>query len=146
MTSPTQYKVTARVGRTGDPAVVDTGTTNLDIDTTWGGDPGLPGPAELLVSAFAACLLKNLARMNELVAFDYKDASVEVVARRQDNPPRFTEITYSLRVTTDEPDRRIDLVHRNLRRYGTIYNTLAAVCEVRGELVGVPSAESSAAS
>lgn len=140
--SPDEYKVTARVPATGDPAVADTGTTPLDIDTTWGGKPGLPGPAELLATAFAACLLKNLARMQDLIAFDYQDADVEVVARRQDSPPKFVEITYTLKITTDEPQRRVDLVHRNLRRYGTIYNTLAAVCDVHGELVAAPGAQS----
>jgi uncharacterized OsmC-like protein len=143
VTSPTEYKVTARVAATGDPAVADTGTTNLDIDTTWGGKPGLPGPAELLATASAACLLKNLARTQDLMAFDYQDADVEVIARRQESPPKFVEITYTLRITTDEPQRRVDLVHRNLRQFGTIYNTLAAVCEVHGELVAVPSAQPS---
>lgn len=141
MNSPTGYKVTAHVGATGDPAVADTGTTNLDIDTTWGGKPGLPGPAELLATAFAACLLKNLARTQDLIAFDYQDADVEVIARRQDSPPKFVALSYTLRITTDEPQRRVDLVHRNLRQYGTIYNTLAAVCDVHGELVAVPSAQ-----
>ena len=144
MTSPNEYKVTARVAGSGDPAVADTGTTPLDIDTTWGGEPGLPGPAELLASAFAACLLKNLARTQDLIAFDYHDADVEVIARRQDSPPKFVEISYTLQITTDEPQRRVDLVHRNLRQHGTIYNTLAAVCEVHGELIAVPSARPSA--
>ena len=138
--SPTEYRVTARVPATGDPAVVDTGTTPLDIDTTWGGKPGLPGPAELLTTAFAACLLKNLARTQDLIAFDYDDADVEVIARRQDSPPKFVEIVYTLRITTDEPPHRVELVHRNLRHYGTIYNTLAAVCDVHGELIATPSA------
>ncbi len=139
----TEYKVTARVGAAGAPAVVDTGTTPIDVDTTWGGKPGLPGPAELLAAAFASCLLKNLARTQDLIAFDYHDAEVEVTARRQDSPPKFVEISYALRVTTDEPQRRVDLVHRNLRQYGTIYNTLAAVCEVHGELIAVRSARPS---
>ena len=140
MTTPTEYKVAASVAATGDPATVETGAGALDVDTTWGGEPGLPGPAELLTSAFAACLLKNLARTQDLMAFDYEAADVEVVARRQDNPPKFVEIAYTLRVVTDEPQRRVDLVHRNLRRYGTIYNTLAAVCDVHGQLIAIPSA------
>ena len=40
---------------------------------------------------------------------------VDVVARRQDTPPKFVEITYELRLVTDEPERRIELLHRNLR-------------------------------
>ena len=138
MKTPTQYTVTARAG-SGEPAVVDTGTTVLDVDATWGGKPPLPGPAQLLAAAFATCLLKNLARTQDLMAFDYDGAEVQVVARRQDSPPKFVEIRYALTVVTDEPTRRVDLVHRNLRRYGTVYNTLAAVCDVHGDLVAVPT-------
>lgn len=58
-----------------------------------------------------------------------------MTARRQDAPPKFTEISYELRLVTSEPQRRIDLLHRNLRRYGTVYNTLAAACEVHGRVI-----------
>ena len=64
-----------------------------------------------------------------------------MVARRQDSPPRFVEIHYTLHVHTDEPQRRVDLAHRNLRNYGTVYNTLAAVCDVHGEMLALPAAD-----
>jgi len=32
-----------------------------------------------------------------------------------------------MRLVTDEDERRVDLLHRNLRQFGTVYNTLAAV-------------------
>ncbi len=59
-------------------------------------------------------------------------AQVEVVLRRQDAPPKFVAVEYDLQLTTDEPERRVGLVHANLRKFGTVYNTLAAVCEVSG--------------
>jgi uncharacterized OsmC-like protein len=134
---PTEYRITARA-RAGDPATAEAATSTIDLDTTWGGAPtGLPGPAELLATAFAACLLKNLARARDLLGFDYEQAEVEVTARRQDSPPKFTEITYRLQVVTEEPPRRIELAHKNLRKYGTVYNTLAAVCDVHGEMLPV---------
>lgn len=46
-------------------------------------------------------------------------------------------MNYRLQVVTKEPRRRVELAHRNLRKYGTVYNTLAAVCEVNGEMVAV---------
>jgi hypothetical protein len=46
-----------------------------------------------------------------------------------------TRITYLLRLKTDESDHRIELLHKNIRKFGTIYNTLAEVCEVSGEIV-----------
>lgn len=139
MPPPTSYRVVART-RPGADATVDVATSTLAIDATWDAPAtGAPGPAELLAAAFAACLLKNLARCRELLGFSFDDATVEVVARRQDTPPRFVEVTYQLEVVTAEPARRVELVHQNLRRFGTVYNTLAAVCEVHGTVTGVPA-------
>lgn len=129
---PTTYRVAATAQAAG-PAEVQAGAQRIPLDAGWGTPPtGDPGPAELLASAFAACLIKNVARAGHLLHFDYQDAAVTVAARRQDSPPRFVEITYDLQLTTDEPERRVELLHQNLRRYGTVYNTLAAVCEVHG--------------
>ena len=36
---------------------------------------------------------------------------------------------------TDEPPKRVDLLQRNLAKYGTVYNTLAEVCEISGDIV-----------
>lgn len=98
---------------------------------------GLPGPAELLASAFAACLLKNVERASQLMPFDYRGAAVDATAHRQDIPPRFTQMTYEIPVVTDESEDRAELLHRNLRKFGTVYNTLAAVC-IEDRLVRKP--------
>ncbi len=140
MSTPAQtdYRITATVRPSG-AASVTAGEASLTIDTRWGAEVvGEPGPADLLAAAFAACLLKNLARCHELLGFRYTEAHVEVIARRQDSPPRFVAITYTVRVATDEPDRRVELAHQNLRKFGTVYNTLAAVCDVQGSMESYP--------
>lgn len=111
----------------------------ITFDTSAKQSPSLPGPADLLVAAFAACVLKNVERMSELQPFNYTGAEIEVTAEREDHPPRITQIRYRLIVATDEPQRRLDLLHRNIARQGTIYNTLARSCDVEGELVAMPS-------
>lgn len=129
------YTVRGRTSAARDSAV-DTAEETITIDASWGTTPsGAPGPAHLLAAAFAACLLKNLARAAQLLQFRYRDAEVEVTARRQDSPPKFVEISYTLHIATDESQRRVDLVHLNLRKYGTVYNTLAATCDVHGDVV-----------
>ena len=50
-----------------------------------------------------------------------------------------TLVRYRLEVVTDEPPERVDLLHRNIRRHGTVYNTLAAACDVDGDIVAVQS-------
>ena len=132
-----EYRVSARSAYGGD-AEVTAAETVIPLDAGWATPPtGSPGPADLLGGAFAACLLKNLARSGALLGFDYDDAQVDVVLRRQDTPPKFVSVEYTLRVTTDEPERRVELVHSNLRKFGTVYNTLAAVCDVKGSVFAV---------
>lgn len=135
--SPLSYSVVARTTTPGAAEIAFDGEV-LRFDRSWAVESsGLPGPAELLAASFSACLLKNLERAGQLLAFHYDGAEVEVVARRQDDPPQFVEISYRMRITTDEPRRRVDLVHRNLQKFGTVYNTLAAVCAVHGTLDAV---------
>lgn len=136
-TAPLRYSVHARSQAHGS-AEIDVADSTIDVDSGWGRDPnGLPGPAELLAAAFAACLLKNLERAGQLLDFHYERAELDVTAIRQDSPPRFVAITYELRIATHEPPHRIELVHKNLQKFGTVYNTLAAVCEVHGEVVAI---------
>jgi len=141
---PTPPKIYSVQGRSvaGGESTIDAGNQSIPIDASWAAEvpsglPGLPGPAELLASAFAACLLKNVERASTLMSFEYQSAEVDVKARRQDTPPKFIEIEYEVRVVTSEEQRRVDMLHLNLSRYGTVYNTLAAVCDVHGTLAAV---------
>ncbi len=110
----------------------------IPFDAAAGQGDSLPGPADLLTAAFAACALKNVERFSSLLPFRYERASIDVTAERQDSPPRIISVRYVLAVTSDEPPRRVELLHDNLRRFGTIYNTLAAVADVDGEIRVVP--------
>lgn len=134
------YTVTAHT-RSEGVSVAQAGASEIAFDTApTPGVNALPGPADLLVTAFAACVLKNVARFSVILPFRYQSAEITVSAERSAAPPRMTSIRYVLRITTDEPPKRVDLLHRNIRKYGTIYNTLAAVCDVDGELVAVAAA------
>jgi hypothetical protein len=44
-------------------------------------------------------------------------------------------IDFELIVDTDENDRRLELLHTNVRKYGTISNTVAAATELTGRIV-----------
>lgn len=117
------------------------GRQTLPFDIAWGAEPsGMFGPAEILVSALAACLLKGIERSARLIPFSYRAAEVEVRAERQDSPPRFTRVRYELTVVTDESDHKLHLLHENLRRFGTVYNTLSAACDLDGTIRSSPAA------
>lgn len=132
------YHMSAQVVQRGMSVASAPGKVDrIGLDTSAGQGPDYFGPAELLLTAFAACILKNVERMSHLLAFRYRGAAIDVTGERQDKPPRFTRIRYTLRVDTDEPPHRVDLLARNIARYGTIYNTFAASCDVAGEVMAV---------
>ena len=98
-----------------------------------------PGPAELLCGALAACLLKNVERFSSILPFRYSAASVRVDAVRDEKPPRFSRFHYELRLVTPEPEARVMLLHKNLRKFGTVSGTLQLAAEVDGEILAVES-------
>jgi uncharacterized OsmC-like protein len=136
--SPSTYRVHG-VGRPGGHSRIRCAATDVKADTGSISDGVRPGPAELLCASLAACLLKNIERYSEMLPFEYESAAVEVVAERQDWPPRMTTMRYRIEIATNEPQHRVDLLHRNIRKYGTITNTLAAACDLTGVMLARPS-------
>ena len=131
-TAPLSFRVTAHAD--ASTSSVHAAGDQLPLETQWQPDHASthPGPADLLASAFAACLLKNVARSSTLMPFAYTSVDVEVTLHRQDAPPLFTALEYSVHLVTPEPAHRLELLHRNLEKFRTVYNTLAAVCKVTG--------------
>jgi uncharacterized OsmC-like protein len=127
------------VSRPGGHGRIRCGATDVKADTGSISDGFRPGPAELLCASLAACLLKNIERYSELLPFEYEAASVDVEAERQEAPPQMTRMRYRIEIITNEPPARVDLLHRNIRKYGTITNTLASACELTGEILARPT-------
>jgi len=94
----------------------------------------LPNPAELFLSSFAACILKNVERYSVKLKIPYTKAEVTVNGIRSDIPPAMVSVDYELTIYSDAEARKIDLLYRNIQKFGTIYNTVTAACEVQGEM------------
>jgi len=130
------YRATGSV-RAGGEGHLEAHGLGTPFDATAGRLDTLPGPADILCAALSACILKNVERFSHLLSFRYESASIEVCAERDEPPPRIVSMRYLLRVVTDEPPQRVELLHRNIRKYGTITNTLAAACELSGTIEAV---------
>jgi uncharacterized OsmC-like protein len=89
---------------------------------------------ELLLSALAACMLKGIERVTPMLHFEIAGAEVRLEAVRQDAPPKLTLIRYEIVVDSPESNQRLDLLHRNILKYGTISNTLAPAVPFEGSL------------
>ncbi len=106
----------------------------VPLDTDLAGRADALNPAELLLAALSACLLKSLERVAPILRFQFGGATVQLQGWRQDTPPKLARIEYTLTVDTDENDRRLELLHQNLMKYGTIYNTVAAATVLTGAI------------
>ncbi len=107
----------------------------IAIDTAAEGDAIVANPAELFLTAFAACILKNVERYSLKLKIPYAKAEIMVLGVRSDVPPVMVRVDYELTVYSDAPARKIELLHRNIQKFGTIYNTVSASCEVNGKII-----------
>lgn len=106
----------------------------IALDTDLAGSPQAFNPAELLLAALSACMIKGIERVTPILKFDLRGVEVRVHGVRQDVPPRMESISYEIVVDTDEPERRLELLHENVRKYGTVFNTVAPGTELAGVL------------
>lgn len=106
----------------------------LVLDTDLGGRLDAFNPAELFLASIAACMLKGIERVTPLLGFQLEGAEVRLHGVRQDAPPKILSVTYDLVIDTDEPDARLELLHKNVRKYGTISNTAAAALDLQGTI------------
>jgi uncharacterized OsmC-like protein len=108
------------------------------FDSSPGQTKDLFNPAELFLTAFAACMIKNVERFAEKLEFTYKKTAVIVKGVREEKPPRLTQVYYELTLWTNEASHRVDLLRHNLEKFGTIFNTVAMACQVSGKFIVRP--------
>ncbi len=126
-----EYRVGAR---RIDPhgSVASTKDAEIVLDTDVNGRPDAFNPAELFLAAIAACMIKGIERVTPMIKFDLRGVEVKLHGVRQDSPPKMVSVDYELIVDTDETDQRLELLHTNVRKYGTISNTVAAATKLEG--------------
>ncbi|MGC9236409.1 MAG: OsmC family protein [Thiomonas sp.] len=106
----------------------------IAVDSALDGRDDAFNPAELLLAAVGACMLKNIERVAPILKFQYRGVHITVHGERQDAPPKMQRITYRITVDTDEDDHRLALLHRNVQQFGTVYNTVSAGTTLEGSI------------
>lgn len=128
-----EYRVSARrLDAHGSEASTKDATLTLDTDVN--GRPDAFNPAELFLAAIAACMIKGIERVAPMIHFQFRGAEVKLHGIRQDAPPMMVSVDYEIIVDTDEDDRRLELLHTNVRKYGTISNTVAKATKLEGTI------------
>lgn len=133
MTAPLEFRVTAR-RLDAQGSVAECKESSLILDTALAGRRDAFNPAELLLAALAACIIKGIERVAPMLTFSFSGLEVRVHGVRQDVPPRLEQIDYEILVDTEEPDARLALLHENVKKYGTVFNTVAPGTLLQGIL------------
>ena len=128
-----EYRVTARrIDAHGSEA--STKQASLTLDTDMQGRVGAFNPAELFLASIAACMIKGIERAAPMIHFNFTGVEIKLHGIRQDAPPMMVEVHYEIIVATAEEDRRLELLHTNVRKYGTISNTVAKALKLEGTI------------
>jgi uncharacterized OsmC-like protein len=128
-----EYRVNAtRQDRHGSLARCKDAEVVLDTDVN--GRPDAFNPAELFLAAIAACMIKGIERVTPMLKFELRGVEVYLHGVRQDEPPMMVSVDYELIIDSDEDDQRLELLHKNVRKYGTISNTVAQATRLEGAI------------
>jgi uncharacterized OsmC-like protein len=128
-----EYSVQARrVDSHG--SIANAKEAQLTLDTDVKGRADAFNPAELFLAAVAACMIKGIERVTPVLNFELRGVEVKLHGLRQDSPPKVVSVDYEIIVDTDETDHRLELLHTNVRKFGTISNTVAEATELRGSI------------
>ncbi len=108
--------------------------SRIILDTDLQGRADAFNPAELLLAALAACMIKGIERVTPILKFELRSVTINISGIRQDVPPCMESISYEILVDSDENDRRLELLHENVKKYGTVFNTVAPGTKLIGTL------------
>ncbi len=107
-------------------------SAELKLDTSMAGSLDAFNPAELLLAAVTACMIKGIERVTSILKFSLSGITIKIDGVRQDVPPKMESITYEIIVDTEESDKRLELLHENVKKFGTVFNTVAPGTELTG--------------
>lgn len=128
-----EYSVAARrIDAHG--SLAETKQAQITLDTDVKGRADALNPAELFLAAVAACMIKGIERVTPMLEFDLQGVEIKLHGVRQDSPPKMASIDYEIIVDTNEDDRRLELLHKNVRKFGTISNTVAEATQLEGTI------------
>ena len=79
-------------------------------------------------------MIKGIEQVAPMIHFHLKGVQVKLHGIRQDAPPMMIAVDYEIVVDTMEDDRRLELLHTNVQKPGTISNTVAKATKLEGTI------------
>ncbi len=75
-----------------------------------------------------------MERFSEFMNFEYSRAEITINATRLEKPPRMDEINYELLIYSQDSNLNLDLLKKNIEKFGTIFNTVKICCTITGTI------------
>lgn len=116
-------------------SIVTAKQAELVIDTSMAGRLDALNPVELLLAALAACMIKGIERVAGTLGIEYDNVRVALTAHRPVGDAHIEDISYVLTIGTDVDAAKLELLHKNLMKFGTIYNTVKSGTNLSGEIM-----------
>ena len=116
-------------------SVVHSKQAELLIDTSMAGRLDALNPVELLLASLSACIIKGIERVAGTLGIEYNSVHVTLVAHRPVDEARIDDISYTVTVGTSADQAKLDLLHKNLMKFGTIYNTIKSGTRLSGAVI-----------
>lgn len=107
----------------------------IEIDTSMSGRLDAFNPVELLLASLSACIIKGIERVAATLGIHYESVDISVTAHRPVEEARIDDITYLVRIDTEADKSKLDLLHKNVMKFGTIYNTIKSGTTISGSIV-----------
>lgn len=134
MTQMMTFQVTAnRIDGTGSSVTAK--QAEIIIDTGMAGRLDALNPVELLLAALSACIIKGIERVAGTLGIEYDSVKVSLTAHRPVDEARIDDIVYVISVGTNADQAKLDLLHKNLMKFGTIYNTVKTGTNLSGSII-----------
>ncbi len=115
-------------------SLVSAKATELVIDTSLAGRLDALNPVELLLASLSACIIKGIDRVAGTLGIEYASVHVALTAHRPDDEARIDDISYLITIGTSADQAKLELLHKNLMKFGTIYNTVKSGTRLAGEI------------
>ncbi len=90
--------------------------------------------AETLLAAFGTCLATNINSISRQMHLRIEGFEIEVEGIRLEGPPRISQIKYSVKFRSPEPEEKLEKLLSLCIKYGTVTNTLVRGLKVLGKM------------
>lgn len=132
------FEVSARRSDS-DGSLVRSKQTEMLIDTSMAGRLDALNPVELLLAALCACFIKGIERVAGTLGIDYDSVDVSLTAHRPLDEARIEDIAYVVSIGTTADEAKLELLHKNLMKFGTIFNTVKSGTRLTGSVIARPN-------